>query len=146
MDAEPRRRGDLPKPVCQVGSSIATLLHNRQSKNSHLCCCCINIRAMRSAEMPIIPYESNIYAALNAGDQMIIINVSMLNNCWREVRRRARGEVRTRGGRQGASAPPRLCSIAYGLLGRDPVQPGHAAAHSAQSQMSVLAQDRGHLI
>jgi hypothetical protein len=34
--------------------------------------------------MLIITYESNTYAAWNAGDQMIIINVSVLNNCWRE--------------------------------------------------------------
>jgi hypothetical protein len=37
-------------------------------------------------------------------------------------------------------------SIADGLLGRDPVQPRHAAAHPAQSQMSAVAQDRSHLI
>jgi hypothetical protein len=51
--------------------------------------------------MQIITYGSNTYAAWNAGDQMIIINVSVLNNCWREVRRRARGDVRTCGAGRG---------------------------------------------
>ena len=38
------------------------------------------------------------------------------------------------------------CSVADGLLRRYTVQPGHAAAHSAQGQMCALAKDRGHLV
>jgi hypothetical protein len=88
---------------------------------------------------------------MSAGGRMIILNVVMLHSGWR-YGQESRGVMSAPAGLvartlvdetpQGRAA----ASIADGLLGRDPVQPGHATAHSAQSQMSVLAQDRGDLI